>query len=124
MCLRNQRAEIGEAFLAHRKDDKQRRLGGVVARHAFAVVAKVHRQLGTHDWLDSLGRRLLREFQRAKQIVAVGHGKGGLGVGQCQFHQPLNRHRAFQQRKGGMNMQMDKTGAARAPPLGFLVARN
>ena len=80
-----------------------RRIG--IAR-AVIGVAEIDRQRAADDRLDAARRHLFGEFQRPEHVVGVGERQRGLLVGFGELGQPRDRQRAFQQRIGGMHVQM------------------
>ena len=84
------------------------------ARHALLgkprrggrSVAEINRRLRADDRLNAGLGELLREFQRAEQVVGVGDGEGRHGVGPGEPGQRLDRQRPLAQRKGAVHVQM------------------
>ncbi len=66
--------------------------------------------LCTHDRLHPGLHRRLGEFDRAEQIAAIGHRKGGHPLLGRQLDQILDLQRPFRQRIGRMNPQMNEIG--------------
>ncbi len=102
--------QVVVAGLVHRQKD-QRRVGAHgglrrSVRRRIVGFTQHDFQLAADDGLKAGGDRLLAEFQRPEQIRPVRHGYGGLFVGCYARHDVLDRQRAFQQRKSGMNVQM------------------
>ena len=81
---------------------------------------KSDRQRASEDRLNPFGGERLRKFERAEKIVPVSDGERGLTIGGGEFRQRLDRQRAFQQRIGGMDVQMDKGGLRHQLPQGRL----
>ena len=76
---------------------------------AVAVFAgKGERDLASDDWLDAVLDRLLREFERAEQIVGVGDGNRRRFVFHGVADDLAELKSTFQQRISRMHAQMDK----------------
>ena len=119
------RFEIGAADQPHQvaiaglvggDQDQWEKLGPLAPRYgarAFLAASGERKvELAADDRLHALFRRLLGEFERAEQIVGVGDGDSGREILGGLRHHFRQRQRAFEQRIGGMNAQMDE-GASR-----------
>ncbi len=84
---------------------------------------KRHAQRAAHDRLDAFAREIFGKFESAEKIVAVGDRERGLGIRRRHLGERLHRHRALQQRIGGMHMQVDKARRGHKPPLRKSLAR-
>ena len=71
-------------------------------------VAEIDRRLRADDRLHAAPGELLRELERAEQVVGVGDGEGRHGVGLGEFCERLGRERPLPQREGAVHMQMDE----------------
>ncbi len=77
------------------------------------LVAEIHGQRAADDRLDAVARELLGEFQRPEHVVGVGQRQRRLLVGLGEFRELADRQRAFQQRIGGMDVQVHEAGIGR-----------
>ena len=89
--------------------------GLAAARAGRRQIAVEHQiELAAGNGLDALLRRLLGEFQRAEQITGIGDADGRHAVRGGEADDLLQRQRAFEQRVGRMDPQMDKTRPGRS----------
>ena len=100
------------ALLARcQQHDPRRRRQGAMARVRI-LVAEVDAEFEADDRLNAIARQLVGEFQTAEHVVGVGQGQRRLPVGLRQLGQLGDFHRAFQQRIGRVDVQMDESGVA------------
>ena len=98
------------AALARRQQhDPRRRRGQRIAR-VGVLVAEIDRELAADDRLDAIAGQLVGEFQRPEHVVGVGQRQRRLAVRLGEFRQLLDLDRSLQQRIGGMDVEMDKSG--------------
>ena len=69
-------------------------------------VAEIDRRLRADDRLHPAFGELLREFERAEQVVGVGDRESRHGVGLGELGQRLDGERALAQRIGAVHVQM------------------
>ena len=98
------------AVLARREQHQPRQAHRVAAAGIAVVIAEVDRKRAPDDRLDADARHLLGELERAEHVVGVGERERGLPVGLRQFGEPRDRQRAFEQRVGRVNVQVDEAG--------------
>ena len=80
------------------------------ARIAALEVAEVDRQRAADDRLDAGVGQFLGKFERTEHIVGVGESERRLAVLLGQLGEPRHRQRAFEQRIGRMDVQMNEAG--------------
>ncbi len=73
-------------------------------------VAEIDREFAADDRLDAITRELFGKLQRAEHIVGVGQRQRRLVIRLGKLGQLLDLDRAFQQRIGRMDMQVNETG--------------
>ena len=78
------------------------------------LVAEIDRKFAADDRLDAVSRHLVGEFQRPEHVVGVGQRQRRLPVGLGEFAKLGDLDRALQQRIGGMDVEMDESGARHA----------
>ena len=103
--------KIAVARLVHcQQNERRHRLRQIAPRPLGLRVqrAEIDRELDPHDRLQSLAGCGFGKFQRAEKIVAVGHRKRRLAVGNGKLDQLLQRQCALEQRIGGMGMQVNE----------------
>ena len=71
-----------------------------------AAVAEIDLQGAADDRLDAGAGQLVGELQRAEQVVGVGQAEGREAVADGELGQPRNGQRAFQQRIGGVHLEV------------------
>ena len=74
------------------------------------LVAEIDREFAADDRLDAVACHLVGEFQRPEHVVGVGQRQGRLAVGLGEFAELGDLDRALQQRIGGVDVEVDKSG--------------
>ena len=74
------------------------------------LVAEIERQRAADDRLDAVAGELLGEFERPEHVVGVGQRQRRLAVGLGELGELADGQRAFEQRIGGMHVQMHEAG--------------
>ncbi len=97
------------AFAGGEQHDPGRR-GQRVARVGI-LVAEVDGEFAADDRLDAVARHLVGEFQRPEHVVGVGQRQRRLAIRLGQFAKLGDLDRPLQQRIGGMDVEMDESGA-------------
>ena len=112
---RGQMHQVEIARLVLRQKHQRRATGILLATpgRQLGAVTEGDRQLNADDRLNAGLRQLFREFQRAEQVVGVGDGQRRHAVGACEGRQLADRHRAFAQRVGRVDVQVDEAGPGR-----------
>ena len=90
---------------------QQRDLGALRRRAgtgAVLLAAKLDAEGQPHDRLHALARYRVGDLDRAEKVVGVGHRDGRHGVLGAQLGQLLHPDRAFEQRIGGVDAQMNE----------------
>ncbi len=90
--------------------DPRWRSGKSIARIGV-LVAEIDRKLAADDRLYAVAGHLVGEFQRPEHVVGVGQRQSRLVVRFRQFAELLDLDRSLQQRIGGMDVEMNKSGA-------------
>ena len=74
------------------------------------LVAEIERQRAADDRLDAVAGELFGEFERPEHVVGVGQRQRRLVIRLGEFGEPADGQRAFEQRIGGMHVQMHEAG--------------
>ena len=74
------------------------------------LVAEIERQRAADDRLDAVAGELLGEFERPEHVVGVGQRQRRLVIGLGELGELADGQRAFEQRIGGMHVQMHEAG--------------
>ena len=74
------------------------------------LIAEIDAERTADDRLDAVTCNLFGELQSAEHVVGVGQRQRWLLVGLGELRELADRHRAFEQRIGGMDVQMHKAG--------------
>ncbi|VCU09306.1 hypothetical protein RHODGE_RHODGE_02480 [Rhodoplanes serenus] len=99
--------EVAVALLAGGQQHQPRQRAGVRAAAAGRLlVGEVDGERDADDRLDAVAGDLLGELQCTEQIVGVGESQRRLAVGLGERRELADRQRPFQQREGGMDVQM------------------
>ena len=109
------------AALARRQQHDPRRARRERIARIGVLVAEIDRQFAADDRLDAVAGELVGKLQRPEHVVGVGQRQSRLAVRLGQFRELLDLDRALQQRIGGMDVEMDKSGIGhgRGRLLGF-----
>ena len=86
---------------------------GMAVARVLLLVAEIDRERAADDRLDAGAGHLLGEFQRPEHVVGVGERQRRLVVGLGQLGQLGDGQRAFQQRIGGVHVQVHEARACR-----------
>ena len=105
-------AAIARLARGEQHDPRQRARSSGKPRIA-RLVAEIDRERAADDRLDAGRGHLVGEFQRAEHVVGVGQRQRRLLVGLGELGELADRQRAFQQRIGGMHVQMHEAGIGR-----------
>ncbi len=102
--------EVAVAALARREQDHLAPALAVRRRPARRrlMVAEIDADLQADDGLDALLRCLLRKLERAEEVVGVGQRQRRHAVGLRQLGQHGDRQGPFQQREGGVGVEMNE----------------
>ncbi len=87
------------------------------------MVAEIDVELQPDDGLYALLRRLLREFERAEEIVRVGERQRRHAVGFRELGEHADRQRPLEQREGGVRVEMDEARVVKDGGHAMLRAR-
>ena len=79
-------------------------------RPAILLIAEIDAERAADDRLDAGARHLLGEFQRTEHVVGVGQRQRRLAVLFGKLGEARDGQRAFEQRIGGMDVQMHEAG--------------
>ena len=107
------------AFARRQQHDSRRRRGQRVTRVRI-LIAEIDGEFAADDRLDAVARHLVGEFQRPEHVVGIGQRQRRLAVGLCQFAELGDLDRAFQQRIGRMNVEMNESGTGHGRLTGSL----
>ena len=107
---RGQPHQVAIAVLIHRQQNQPRQFPRRPADRAQALIliAKIDRERTADNRLNAGASHLVGEFQRTEHVVGVGQRERGLAVVFGELRELRDRQRAFQQRIGGVDMQMDE----------------
>ena len=105
-----QQTAVADLVLGQQHQLVGRRPDAVARLGAPALAVPPQRDLAADDRLNAGFGREAGELQGTEEIAAVGHGDRGHLLGPAKLDQGLELDRAFRQRIGGMDPQMDEIG--------------
>ena len=111
--MRGKRHEVEVARLVLRQEDERPAPAAVIetARRQGQTVAEVDADLHAGDRLHALLRQLLGKFERTEEVVCVCQRQSRHVVGSSELHELGDRHGAFAERKGAMDVEVDEADA-------------
>jgi hypothetical protein len=110
---RDEPQQIAIALLARCQQHQPRKsMAGSVRTLSRSVimVGEIDSKGAADDRLDAGAGKLLGEFERTEHVVDIGERERGLPVGLGKLGEPRDRQRPFEQRIGGMHVQMHEAG--------------
>ncbi len=97
-------------LILHQKGERAVRLAPCRATGRFGGFIQTHRQRTPRDGLDAFLRHCFGKFERAEKVARVGKRDGGHTVGATKLRQILDPDRAFKERIGRVEAEVDELG--------------